>query len=133
MATSPSIEACGYSEGREHVAQRKLAVSCILRCICLSFISLRRVDDIEDDSQLRRGTPGTWRTFSSIHDLTNVACIVAHRIYGVPQTINSANYVYFLAYQELFNLRDTNLSTPTNLDKIVTGVLSSTYMCQRLI
>lgn len=26
---------------------------------------------------------------------------VAHKIYGVPQTINSANYVYFLAYQEL--------------------------------
>lgn len=26
---------------------------------------------------------------------------VAHKIYGIPQTINSANYVYFLAYQEL--------------------------------
>jgi hypothetical protein len=30
---------------------------------------------------------------------------VAHKVYGVPQTINSANYVYFLAYQELFSLR----------------------------
>ncbi len=30
---------------------------------------------------------------------------VAHKIYGIPQTINSANYVYFLAYQELFKFR----------------------------
>ncbi|KAJ8588455.1 farnesyltranstransferase [Rhizopogon salebrosus TDB-379] len=47
------------------------------------------IDDIEDDSQLRRGIP------------------VAHKIYGVPQTINTANYVYFLAYQELSALRST--------------------------
>ncbi|TFY83754.1 hypothetical protein EWM64_g252 [Hericium alpestre] len=45
------------------------------------------IDDIEDDSQLRRGQP------------------VAHKIYGIPQTINTANYVYFLVYQELFALR----------------------------
>jgi geranylgeranyl diphosphate synthase, type III len=31
--------------------------------------------------------------------------LVAHKIYGIPQTINTANYVYFLAYQELFSLR----------------------------
>src|SRR5882762_3947874 len=63
--------------------------------------------------------------------------IVAHKIYGVPQTINSANYVYFLAYQELFALRQSSSSTShasvggstnsqrlysdTELDKIVTG------------
>ncbi|KAK4332297.1 Geranylgeranyl pyrophosphate synthase [Rhodotorula toruloides] len=41
------------------------------------------MDDVEDDSHLRRGMP------------------VAHKIYGIPQTINSANYVYFLAFQEL--------------------------------
>jgi len=45
------------------------------------------IDDIEDDAQLRRGVPAS------------------HKIYGIPQTINSANYVYFLAYQELFSLR----------------------------
>ncbi|KZT72460.1 terpenoid synthase [Daedalea quercina L-15889] len=45
------------------------------------------IDDIEDDAQLRRGIPAS------------------HKIYGIPQTINSANYVYFLAYQELFSLR----------------------------
>jgi geranylgeranyl diphosphate synthase type 3 len=46
------------------------------------------MDDVEDDSQLRRGAP------------------VTHKIYGIPQTINTANYVYFLAYQELFKLRN---------------------------
>lgn len=47
------------------------------------------MDDVEDSSVLRRGQP------------------VAHLIYGVPQTINTANYVYFLAYQELLKLRPT--------------------------
>jgi geranylgeranyl diphosphate synthase, type III len=46
-----------------------------------------RVDDVEDSSNLRRGVP------------------VANNIFGVPQTINSANYVYFLALQELQKLR----------------------------
>ncbi|KAG2129859.1 isoprenoid synthase domain-containing protein [Suillus bovinus] len=45
------------------------------------------IDDIEDDAQLRRGQPAT------------------HKIYGVPLTINAANYVYFLAYNELAKLR----------------------------
>lgn len=41
---------------------------------------------MEDNSELRRGLP------------------VAHTVYGVPQTINTANYVYFLAVQELLKL-----------------------------
>ncbi|WVO15164.1 hypothetical protein L204_102808 [Cryptococcus depauperatus] len=45
------------------------------------------MDDVEDNSELRRGLP------------------VAHSIYGVPQTINSANYVYFLSFQQLLKLR----------------------------
>ncbi|KAI0316102.1 isoprenoid synthase domain-containing protein [Amylostereum chailletii] len=53
------------------------------------------IDDIEDDSQLRRGQP------------------VAHKIYGIPQTINTANYVYFLAYQELFSLRPSPSDSPS--------------------
>ena len=44
------------------------------------------VDDIEDNSTLRRGIP------------------VAHSIYGVPTTINSANYVYFLALERCHQL-----------------------------
>jgi geranylgeranyl diphosphate synthase type 3 len=46
------------------------------------------VDDIEDNSKLRRGIP------------------VAHSVYGVPQTINSANYVYFLALEKTLGLGD---------------------------
>ncbi|KAG8158573.1 hypothetical protein KVR01_011695 [Diaporthe batatas] len=44
------------------------------------------IDDVEDNSLLRRGLP------------------VAHALYGVPQTINSANYVYFCALEELQKL-----------------------------
>jgi geranylgeranyl diphosphate synthase type 3 len=44
------------------------------------------IDDIEDDSTLRRGIP------------------VAHSIYGVPTTINCANYVYFLALERCHRL-----------------------------
>jgi geranylgeranyl diphosphate synthase type 3 len=46
------------------------------------------MDDVEDSSDLRRGIP------------------VAHKIYGVPQTINTANYVYFLALRELYVFRE---------------------------
>lgn len=51
---------------------------------------------------------------------------VAHKIYGVPQTINSANYVYFLAYKELFALRDdgpNSADQAEQLDRLVTGEL----------
>lgn len=44
------------------------------------------IDDIEDSSSLRRGIP------------------VAHNIYGIPHTINSANYVYFLGLQKVLTL-----------------------------
>ena len=44
------------------------------------------VDDIEDNSKLRRGVP------------------VAHSIFGIPNTINCANYVYFLALEQCHRL-----------------------------
>lgn len=78
------------------------------------------VDDIEDGSQLRRGQP------------------VTHRIYGVPQTINTANYVYFLAYKELAALRghgsgDTDRPVPNkDLDLVVTEELLSLHRGQGL-
>ncbi|MBW0477505.1 hypothetical protein O181_017220 [Austropuccinia psidii MF-1] len=59
------------------------------------------MDDVEDGSELRRGIP------------------VAHKIYGIPQTINSANYVYFLSYQELLKLQPPNSSTVKNLWHLV--------------
>lgn len=46
------------------------------------------VDDVEDSSVLRRGLP------------------VAHSIFGTAQTINSANYVYFCALQEIQKLKN---------------------------
>ncbi|KAI5927140.1 geranylgeranyl pyrophosphate synthetase [Camillea tinctor] len=46
------------------------------------------IDDVEDNSILRRGLP------------------VTHSIFGTAQTINSANYVYFCALQELQKLRN---------------------------
>lgn len=45
-----------------------------------------RVDDVEDNSTLRRGYP------------------VAHSIFGVAQTINTGNYVYFRALEEILKL-----------------------------
>ncbi|KAK3748164.1 hypothetical protein QZH41_017989, partial [Actinostola sp. cb2023] len=44
------------------------------------------IDDIEDNSKLRRGIP------------------VAHNIFGVAQTINSANYIYFKALEKVLSL-----------------------------
>jgi len=48
------------------------------------------IDDIEDNSKLRRGVP------------------VAHKIYGVPTTLNTANYVYFLALEKCLLLQNAN-------------------------
>lgn len=45
------------------------------------------LDDIEDDSTLRRGSPAV------------------HVIYGTAQSINSANYMMVMALSELQNLR----------------------------
>lgn len=45
-----------------------------------------RIDDIEDNSILRRGIP------------------VAHSIYGVASTISAANYVLFLALEKVLHL-----------------------------
>ncbi|KAJ3664466.1 hypothetical protein Zmor_000029 [Zophobas morio] len=44
------------------------------------------LDDIQDNSILRRGIP------------------VAHSIYGVPSTINAANYILFIALERLLDL-----------------------------
>jgi geranylgeranyl diphosphate synthase type 3 len=51
------------------------------------------VDDVEDNSTLRRGLP------------------VAHSIFGTAQTINSANYIYFAALQELQKLKNSKAVT----------------------
>jgi hypothetical protein len=50
------------------------------------------IDDIQDKSKLRRGVP------------------VAHNIYGVPLTINAANYIYFLAMQKALTLHHPDVT-----------------------
>ncbi|KAI0366694.1 terpenoid synthase [Pilatotrama ljubarskyi] len=110
-----------------NVPADKLAV--ISKVVSMLHTASLLVDDIEDDAQLRRGVP------------------VAHKIYGIPQTINSANYVYFLAYQELFALRSgvgvddaadsdghsrQRLVPFKELDRIVTAELLSLHRGQGL-
>lgn len=51
-----------------------------------------RLDDIEDNSVLRRGIP------------------VAHSIYGVGSTINAANYVMFIALKKSIELGHPDVS-----------------------
>ncbi|KAJ3996196.1 isoprenoid synthase domain-containing protein [Lentinula boryana] len=73
------------------------------------------VDDIEDDSQLRRGRP------------------VTHKVYGIAQTINTANYVYFLAFQELSTLNSALLRSENHdLHAIVNSELLSLHRGQGL-
>ncbi|CAF1517164.1 unnamed protein product [Didymodactylos carnosus] len=50
------------------------------------------IDDIQDNSKLRRGSP------------------VAHAIYGAPLTINAANFVYFLALEKALTLNHPDVT-----------------------
>jgi len=52
-----------------------------------------RIDDIQDNSILRRGIP------------------VAHSIYGVASTINAANYVLFIALERVLSLSHPEATT----------------------
>lgn len=87
MAPSSRGEPHNHYTSRRHapycvftVGNGKLNLTEVLRA------ETNSVDDVEDNSLLRRGIP------------------VAHSIFGTAQTINSANYVYFGALQELLKL-----------------------------
>ncbi|KAF9941665.1 geranylgeranyl pyrophosphate synthetase [Modicella reniformis] len=58
----------------------------ITKVVTMLHTSSLLVDDIEDGSGLRQGEP------------------VAHKIFGIPATINCANYVYFMALAELIKI-----------------------------
>lgn len=73
------------------VPEGSLAV--INKVVAMLHTASLLIDDVEDSSSLRRGLP------------------VAHNIFGVPQTINSANYIYFRALQEL-----QKLGNPATID-----------------
>lgn len=64
------------------------SLAIITKVVSMLHTASLLIDDVEDSSSLRRGVP------------------VAHHIFGAAQTINSANYVYFLALQELGKLRN---------------------------
>ena len=88
VASNSSKKGGHYKRYCESTALRISAVRLIPRSLfrphgqhwLTKYIS---IDDIQDSSKLRRGKP------------------VAHSIFGVAQTINSANYAYFLAQQKL--------------------------------
>ncbi|TFY57716.1 hypothetical protein EVG20_g8429 [Dentipellis fragilis] len=82
-----------------HIQPEPLAVIC--KIVAMLHNASLLIDDIEDNSQLRRGQP------------------VAHRIYGLPQAINSANYVYFLALKEAVALKPYELPGYDALDIIL--------------
>ncbi|KAH0828508.1 hypothetical protein AYO21_07744 [Fonsecaea monophora] len=69
-----------------HVPSKSLDI--ITKVVGMLHTSSLLIDDVQDNSVLRRGIP------------------VAHNIFGTAQTINSANYVYFLALQDLLNLEN---------------------------
>ncbi|KAJ3511004.1 hypothetical protein NLJ89_g4355 [Agrocybe chaxingu] len=64
------------------------------------------IDDIEDNSDLRRGQPS------------------AHKVFGVPQTINSANYIYFLTMEDAFKLEPYSLKGRSAVRAVVAELLS---------
>ncbi|KAF6789048.1 Geranylgeranyl pyrophosphate synthase 1 [Colletotrichum sojae] len=68
------------------IPQEKLEV--IKKIVMLLHNASLLLDDIQDSSTLRRGLP------------------VSHSIFGVAQTINAANYAFFLAQQEIPKLGD---------------------------
>ncbi|BFZ61652.1 geranylgeranyl pyrophosphate synthetase [Saitoella coloradoensis] len=69
------------------------ALSIITSVVGMLHTSSLLIDDVEDNATLRRGVP------------------VAHAIYGVAQTVNTANYVYFRALEELGKLNNPSLLT----------------------
>ncbi|KFA70680.1 hypothetical protein S40288_07365 [Stachybotrys chartarum IBT 40288] len=73
----------------------------ITRVIGMLHESSLLIDDVQDDSDLRRGAP------------------VAHHIYGVAQTINAANYVYFSALQEIFKLRNSSAAVSIFTEELI--------------
>jgi len=61
-------------------------------CVDMLHNASLLIDDIEDGSEMRRGAPA------------------AHRVYGMPLTLNCANQVYFIAMQKVLSLPAVALS-----------------------
>ncbi|KAL8838593.1 MAG: hypothetical protein Q9176_004990 [Flavoplaca citrina] len=66
----------------------ELSLGIINRVVEMLHNASLLIDDIQDNSRLRRGGPA------------------AHLVFGTAQTINAANYVYYLAQRELTGLHN---------------------------
>ncbi|KAI2640288.1 terpenoid synthase [Xylaria nigripes] len=67
----------------------KETLDIIAKVVAMLHTASLLVDDVEDNSVLRRGQP------------------VAHNIFGTAETINSSNYIYFCALRELQKLNNS--------------------------
>jgi geranylgeranyl diphosphate synthase type 3 len=74
----------GTTKWEIYVNREKYFVISFLLKLCI--ILHCRIDDMQDNSILRRGIPA------------------AHTIYGIPSTINAANYVHFVALKRVQSL-----------------------------
>ena len=98
--------ACGQAGpgggNHAHPAQCEPAVRPLSRHLTFGWIiySFCRIDDIEDNSKLRRGIPGMLLTcmFRSHGSRCSTA---AHIVFGIPQTINTGNYMYFKCLEKV--------------------------------
>ncbi|OOF90567.1 hypothetical protein ASPCADRAFT_400705 [Aspergillus carbonarius ITEM 5010] len=88
LSTQPgkNLRSLLLSAFNEYLHVPPAALTTITNIITMLHTASLLIDDIQDHSVLRRGQP------------------VAHHIFGEAQTINSANYVYFLALQEVMTL-----------------------------
>jgi hypothetical protein len=124
VAQCATRKAQGHREGCQHATQCQSVVS-PFEFLSRDELSRRfrfRIDDIEDDAQLRRGAPGELPSSCNLcpgEFTPRQQPAVAHKIFGVPQTINTANYIYFLAYQELFSLRTQNESSVASQPRLI--------------
>ena len=67
-----------------------------------------RIDDIQDNSSMRRGSP------------------TAHRVYGVPSTISAAMYVLFLSLQRVLS------SNQAEMTKLCTEMMLGSWRGQAI-
>ena len=87
-----------------------------------------RIDDIEDGSHLRRGVPGSLHFFFYSLRTGSILSEAAHTIYGIPQTINSANYMYFLVLQNLISVPVQRPQVACKVKYSVTDIVISMFV-----
>lgn len=77
------------------------------------FYFFYRIDDIQDNSILRRGIP------------------VAHSVYGIASSLNAANYILFIALERVINLQHPAVSNHilTKKDKVYFNCIIFNFNC----